>query len=124
MGCNREHERRRALARHGEALVSEHLRRAGYQLLARNLRLGRDELDIVARRGETLVICEVRCRANATWIHPAQTLTPGKQRALRRGVATLLRCNPELRGLAVRIDFAAVVGSDASAAITYFEGAL
>ena len=42
--------------RAGEQAVAEYLRREGYAILAQNWRHGRDELDVVARRGEILHI--------------------------------------------------------------------
>ena len=124
MNRSEQVRQRNELARRAEALIAGRLADEGYRLLGRNVRIGPHELDIVALRGDTLVICEVRCRSDATWIHPAQTLTARKQAALRRGVAALLEHEPSLRGLSVRIDLAAVVLSGDDADVTYLEGAL
>ena len=40
--------------RAGERAAAEHLRQAGYEIRDTNWRAGRDELDIVALRGEVL----------------------------------------------------------------------
>ena len=48
------------LGKIGEELAEKHLRRIGYQILQRNWRFGHDELDIIARDGEWLVIVEVK----------------------------------------------------------------
>jgi putative endonuclease len=50
---------------HGEELAAKYLRSLGWKLIARNWRGGRDrrdELDIVARDGGTLVFVEVKTR--------------------------------------------------------------
>lgn len=55
---------RKSLGLSGENWVTESLKRAGYEILARNWRhtiLG--ELDIVARRGDQIVFVEVRTRS-------------------------------------------------------------
>ena len=44
----------------GERRAALHYRLRGYRILARNARAGGNELDLVARRGRTLVFCEVK----------------------------------------------------------------
>ena len=51
-----------ALGRYGEEIAVEHLRRQGLTILARNWRCAAGELDVVAREGGTLVVCEVKTR--------------------------------------------------------------
>lgn len=48
--------------RRAEDLAAWWLRLHGYRVLARNLRVGGREVDVVARRGRTLVVCEVKAR--------------------------------------------------------------
>lgn len=49
----------------GEAVAARYLRHRFYRILARNWFFHRKEIDIVARRGHTLVICEVKTRTQA-----------------------------------------------------------
>lgn len=44
----------------GEDRAARHLQQRGYTVLDRNIRLGRGELDIVARRGDLIVFVEVK----------------------------------------------------------------
>ncbi|WP_338673200.1 YraN family protein [Streptomyces sp. SCSIO 30461] len=54
---------KRALGRYGEELAARRLVDTGMVVLARNWRCGRiGEIDIVARDGDTVVICEVKTR--------------------------------------------------------------
>lgn len=46
----------------GEELAARHLISLGWEIVGRNVRMGRGELDIVARDGEDMVIVEVRTR--------------------------------------------------------------
>lgn len=46
----------------GEEAASRYLRRKGYRILERNYRSPFGELDIIARKGVTLVFCEVKTR--------------------------------------------------------------
>ena len=50
------------LGMRGEAVAEAWLRRKGYEILDRNWRSGHLELDLVARKDDTLVIVEVKTR--------------------------------------------------------------
>lgn len=119
----RRQQERQALARRAEQMVAHHLQACGYQILGRNLRFGQDELDLVAQRGELIIICEVRSRSSSTWVSPAHTITPAKQRSLRRGAGRLIRAW-HLEPCEVRLDLAAVSLDRPSNPLVYLEGAL
>ena len=54
-------------------------------VLERNWRCGRTgEIDIVARDGDALVVCEVKTRRAGAFEHPMAAVTPGKAERLRR----------------------------------------
>lgn len=76
-----------------ETLVAERLVDAGWTLMARNLRVGRGELDLVAidpGPPAMLVIVEVRWRRGRGFGLPEETVDWRKRRQLRRAAATLL----------------------------------
>lgn len=75
---------RSALGRRGEDAACELYRRLGYDVIERNYRSGRGEIDVVARRGETLVFCEVKTRRTDEWGVPAEAVAGTKQARLRR----------------------------------------
>lgn len=99
-----------------EALVAARLGAAGWTILARNLRLARDELDLVAADPgppPALVIVEVRRRGRRDFGLAEETLDHRKRRALRRAIATLLDGGvlPDgrlLPALPLRVDLVAV----------------
>ncbi|GAA5038703.1 YraN family protein [Streptomyces siamensis] len=75
---------RSALGRYGEDLAARRLTEAGMKVLARNWRCGRTgEIDIVARDGDALVICEVKTRKAGSFEHPMAAVTPVKAERLR-----------------------------------------
>ena len=80
------------LGQEGEDAAAELLTCKGFALLDRNWRLGRLELDLVCRDGDTLVFVEVKTRANAAHGGPAAALTPAKQRHLYRAAALFRQC--------------------------------
>jgi putative endonuclease len=78
---------RLTLGRRGEELVATRLERAGWRIVARNVRLPSGELDLVALDGPTLVFVEVKTgRAGALRgpERPAHAVGPRKQQKLRR----------------------------------------
>ncbi|MCL5108698.1 MAG: YraN family protein [Chloroflexi bacterium] len=80
----RPEDPRRGLGRAGEDLAAEHLRRQGYRLVARNVRLPGGEIDIVAQEGDCLVLVEVRTRRGARLGTPEESITPAKKERLCR----------------------------------------
>jgi len=99
-----EAERRRAY-RHGrlaEALCRLTLRLKGYRVLASDFRVPVGEIDIVARRGRTLAIVEVKARASLA--AAAEAITPRQQRRIARAAEAYLALHPAAAGLALRFD--------------------
>jgi putative endonuclease len=93
-----------------ERLVRRHYRLRGYRILAANWRGGGNELDLVARRGNRLVVCEVKARSGPSFGHPLEAIGPEKARRIRRAAETFLASHPELGGLEVVLEAAAVRG--------------
>ena len=96
--------------RTGERAAAEHLRQAGYEVRDTNWRAGRDELDIVALRGEVLHFVEVKTRRAGSLTPPEAAATQRKFRALTRAAARYLR-TAGWQG-EVQFDLAAVTLSD------------
>jgi putative endonuclease len=68
------------------------------------------ELDVVARRGNLIAICEVKARATNTFGSPLEAMTELKQQRVRRAGFAFVRSLEE-SGLHVRFDVAAVLGT-------------
>lgn len=82
----------------------------GYTILDRNWRrAGIGEVDVVARRGDVLVICEVKTRSTDRYGSPAHAVTPAKQSRLRRLAVAWIREHGVSTRI-VRFDVATVVG--------------
>ncbi|WP_371131489.1 YraN family protein [Streptomyces sp. Ag109_O5-10] len=80
----RTNRARSALGRYGETLAARRLAEAGLTVLERNWRCGRTgEIDIVARDGDVLVVCEVKTRRAGVFEHPMAAVSPEKARRLR-----------------------------------------
>ncbi|WP_419213532.1 YraN family protein [Maribacter sp. X9] len=66
----------------GEQLAVDHLIKNGYSIKYRNYRYLQAEIDVIAQKGPTLAIVEVRSRSS-DYIEPiAETVTPKKIKLL------------------------------------------
>jgi putative endonuclease len=113
------------LGRRAEAAVAEHLEVQGFVIVARNLRLGRLELDIVARKEELIVVVEVRTRGAGSWTTGFGSLDFAKRERIRRAGQRLwrLRYARDISAARLRFDAASVHFDGASATIEYVTAA-
>jgi putative endonuclease len=74
---------RGTLGRYGEDLAARWLVELGMSVLERNWRCPAGEIDIVARDGDALVVCEVKTRRAGVFQHPMEAVTPRKAERLR-----------------------------------------
>lgn len=97
-------ERRRAWrrGRWSEALCRSVLRLKGYRILASDFRVPVGEIDIVAQRGRTLAIVEVKARESLT--EAADSISLRQRQRIGRAAAAFLALHPTLAGLVVRFD--------------------
>ncbi|MFI8816119.1 MULTISPECIES: YraN family protein [unclassified Streptomyces] len=109
---------RGALGRYGEDLAARLLDDAGMAVLERNWRCRAGEIDIVARDGDALVICEVKTRRSGGFEHPMAAVTPVKADRLRRLAEIWLDSHGGPPDGGVRIDLVAVVVPRRGAAVT------
>ena len=82
------------LGAEGEARAAAHLRRRGYRIVARNVRAGGVEIDLIARRGRTVVFVEVKTRRSQRAGRPEEAVDARKRERLVRGAASWLRAHP------------------------------
>lgn len=113
------------MGRRGEALVASKLEREGFEIIAQNARVGRLELDLIARRGPLLVVCEVRSLTSDRRYSPAESVDARKQARIRQATAQWLSENHVDGRVRVRFDVAAVVmnGPGGEPEITYYDNA-
>jgi putative endonuclease len=79
--------KRRETGFRGEQLACDFLNKNGYQLIERNFRCPRGEVDIIARQGNTLVFVEVRTKKGRNFGSPEESITPTKMEHLRNTAA-------------------------------------
>ena len=94
--------------RRAETLACWWLRLRGYSIVARNVRVLGREVDVVARRGRTLVVCEVKARRRGARGRPEEMVGEAQRRRLLQAAEVLLAADPRAR--TARIDLVAVDG--------------
>ena len=92
----------------GEAAVAEWYRTNGYEVVETNWRCRQGELDLIVRKGRTLVFCEVKTRSSTAFGTPAEAVTRDKRDRIRRLAVSYLEDAP-IRAREVRFDVAAVL---------------
>lgn len=107
--------RNAALGRYGEDVAARYLAERGMVVLERNWRCHEGEIDIVARDGDTLVICEVKTRTSLAYGHPSEAVSPRKLRRLRALASSWLMARG-VHAPRVRIDVVSVMASSVGAA--------
>ncbi|MCB9284810.1 MAG: YraN family protein [Lewinellaceae bacterium] len=75
----------------GEDLATDWLRKNEYEILEKNWRYSRAEVDIIARKNGTLIFLEVKTRRTEKFGHPAAFVTPRKRRFLADAAQEYMR---------------------------------
>jgi putative endonuclease len=101
-----------AVGQYGERVAVRRLTEAGMTVLDRNWRCRSGEIDVVARDGDCLVVCEVKTRRSVRSGTPLEAVTPEKVARLRRLAGEWLAAHPGLNPRQVRLDVVAVTVAD------------
>jgi len=91
-----------AQGRNGEDIASAYLKRRGYNIIGRNLRLGRGELDIIACSQELLLFVEVKTHKSRE--SGLLAVNEDKCARLYSAAEAWLAKHPEYTGLQCRFD--------------------
>lgn len=75
--------RRKPLGQQGEDAAASYLRKAGFHIIERNVKIGRYELDIVAEEGDMIAFVEVKTRRSDA-ISPEVNVDATKRRHICR----------------------------------------
>jgi putative endonuclease len=107
----------------GEDAAAAHYTGRGYLVIARNWRCRIGELDLIAVRGDTLVVCEVKTRRGSSFGAGYEAVDARKRAKLRSVAEAFLQTDPRLPS-GVRFDVASVaLARDGSASVHVFEDA-
>ena len=90
----------------GERRALWHYRLRGYRVLGTNVKAGRNELDLIVRRGRNLTFVEVKQRRGAGFGGAVGAVDAEKRRRVRRAAQVWLSRNPQREH--VRVGFEVV----------------
>lgn len=102
----------------GEDLAAHRLTADGWTVVERNLRCGRREIDLVVRRGITLVFVEVKTRKGVGFGSPEEAVT-WKKRLEIEAVARYYLARSGDHDLDIRFDVIAIVADDRHRVLSY-----
>jgi putative endonuclease len=114
-----------ATGKWGEKVAERLLKKTGYRILGRRVRIGtRDEIDLVARDGQVLVFVEVKTRKAEDYGRPATAVDREKRHVTSRAAVRYLKRvgNPRV---CFRFDVVEVVGTtdDANPVVRHIRNA-
>lgn len=96
----------RRSGRRGEVLAALLLMLKGYRVLGFRLASPQAEIDLLAIRGRTLVVAEVKRRT--TLEAALEAVRPDQRTRLRRAASAIAAGRPALKGVAIRLDLIAL----------------
>ncbi|GHC43214.1 YraN family protein [Ulvibacter litoralis] len=105
----------------GEQLAVDHLLAKGYVILERNFRFQKAEIDIIAQKGDTIAVVEVKTRNSTFFGDPQEFVTKGKIKLLVKAANEYVVSNNLQEE--VRFDIIAVLKNKTTEEITHFENA-
>ena len=109
------------LGRQGEEIATAYLLKQGYTILDVNWRAGRNELDLIAKDKDFLVIIEVKSRRSDTFMEPEEAVTRDKQQAIIRAAnAYIFRKNISLE---TRFDIISIILNKSETRINHLKDA-
>ena len=97
------------------------LQKKGYTILNENWRSGRNEIDIVAKIGETIVFVEVKTRSTEFFGDPREAVSIAKQKRLIQAANDYLE--QEQLELEARFDVVSIVISSTETKLDHLEDA-
>lgn len=94
----------------GEDIAVDYLLKKGYEIIERNYRFGKGEIDIVAKDPETgfIVFIEVKSKKNLEFGNPVYSITKNKMKQIKR-MAELYLYDKEIKEIDCRFDVVTVL---------------
>ncbi len=109
------------LGKKGEQLAVDFLLKNNYDILERNYRFDKAEVDIIARQKDTLAIVEVKTRSTADFGNPQDFVKPKQIQRLVKAVDEYVNTND--LDVEVRFDIIAIVKEKKGFNIEHLEDA-
>ncbi|TAH18143.1 MAG: YraN family protein [Cytophagales bacterium] len=106
----------------GEEIAAKYLEGKGYQILARNYRVKRQEIDIIAHEKDIYIFVEVKSRGSSDFGFPEDFLSP-QQEGRIRSAATYYLNEHSISAKDIRFDIVSILKNKDGVEIEHFEDA-
>lgn len=94
---------KRAYGNIGEQAACDYLVEKGWKIVARNVRMGRNEIDIIAEKKRLTAFIEVKRRSGVGFGQPAEAVNQQKQRRIVQAAALYAQSH-DLQNAKLRFD--------------------
>lgn len=109
------------IGKEGEDKACQYLQDKGYQILERNYKAGKNEIDIIARHSGMVVFVEVKTRSTDLFAPPERAVNSAKQKAIIKVANSyIIQHNIEAEA---RFDIVAIVTQQGQTKINHIENA-
>lgn len=114
-----------SIGKQGEDFTCKFLEAKGYELVAKNFRYQRAEVDLIYKNevSKTLVFVEVKTRRSKTFGEPEESVTEAKQAQLIKSAQGFLMDNEQYNDYEKRFDVAAIFIQNGKEKMNYIENA-
>lgn len=109
------------LGKMGEDLAAEHLKKAGYKIVKRNWKTGKNEIDIIAENKDYIVFVEVKTRTEELLLPVGEIVNREKQRSMIFCADNYIKWNYVSKEC--RFDVIVIIVSDGANKIDHIEDA-
>lgn len=92
----------------GENMAAELLTKKGYEIIERNYRFGKGEIDIICRHNECLIFVEVKSRKNLEFGDPVYSITKNKINQIKKIAGSYLY-DKEMSDIDCRFDVVTIL---------------
>lgn len=106
----------------GEDIAVKYLESKGYQILARNYRVKRQEIDIIAQEEGIFVFVEVKSRSSSDFGFPEDFLSPPQEERIRNAAIAYLS-EKKILAQDIRFDIISILINGQTPDIEHFEDA-
>lgn len=106
----------------GEDLAASLLIEKGFEIIERNYRYGKGELDIIAREKDFLVFVEVKSRESLEYGKPEEAITKRKMSQIRK-IAEAYLAGKNITNENIRFDVVAILFLNGEISIEHYENA-
>jgi putative endonuclease len=106
----------------GEEIAEHFLVEKGYQILMRNFKVKKQEIDLITQQGSTIVFVEVKSRSNTDFGFPEHFLSP-QQEGRIRNAATHYLAKHNITTQHIRFDIISIIKTGEKIEVEHFEDA-